>query len=114
MDKERVKALWEYAVQGPNVSEKDLLQFCSMYLGKQIDKDVQDKLAAAITETLSNTVSRNSIDVLDNILKHDSTLFRILGELSPVTTKPKESLRTILDENLGEDDEDDSSVDEVR
>ena len=115
MEKERFTTIWEYASPAAEVTEEDLFRVCSMYLGGATPSEEQS-LKSAIAKLLMTGGDRKSDVVLSKILKGENELTEYLSNVSSSKeTKPnKDSLRTILDDDLAEDDEDDSSVDEVR
>ena len=114
MEKERFTTIWEYASPADEVNEEDVFRVCSMYLGgAPTEEPALGNLKSAVA-TLLTAVGRKSDAILAQILKGDNPLTEYLsGALEKSQSKPKDSLRTILDQDLADDDEDDSSVEEV-
>lgn len=118
MDSAKFLALWEYASPGATVTEEDVYRVCCMYLGSAVPNSDTEKaqLRNAIQRMLSSIGSNNSDTVMQTIVKGGNELADLLGRFSNVTLsskgEKKDNLRTILDDNL-DDDEDDESVNEV-
>ena len=113
MEKERFITLWEY-VTGPSgtVSTEDLFKACCMYLGGvPQSEEATASLNKAISQVLADD-DKSSSSVLKKILGGESELASLLGKTAQAAEKPRDSLKTILDDDLGDED-DDSSVDEV-
>lgn len=109
MDVARLRALWEYAVPGNTVSKSELVTVCSMYLGGASKDDAA--MHSAVESVLAiATTSKQVLDLLISGENAVTTLLKASTANAPGKTASS-SLRTILDQDLAED-EDDSSVDE--
>src|SRR5262245_46815981 len=103
MEKERFITIWEY-VNPSNVSEEEVFKICSIYLGSSLENDdAKSKLRNAIKSTLSSQEQQD--DILKKIVAGGNELHDYLSSNLVKREQPKDTLRTILDKEIAEDDD---------
>jgi hypothetical protein len=110
MDSSRLKAIWEYAISSKDATQEDVMRACAMYMGRTSDNEASLKVAVA---DLVTAIGTSSSKLLDAILLGQTDLAKLLSASAPSSDqKPSQSvLKTILDDNLVNEEEEDSSVD---
>jgi hypothetical protein len=110
MNEERFKTLWEYADIGSIISSDQLLKVCMIYAGSVPDGQ-DDSLRAAVQQILA-VAGDDAMQVQQAVLNPASDIAKLLSSWTSApsaATSGESKLKTILDKNF-EDDDDDSSV----